>query len=223
MKIALLYHPSMIASEQLEASLAELCAKLDKEPLVKTCEARDVPFVIDEETSMVFYAAPLQRKTVKQYLSASRELRIPYTFLSPESTTLIPKHIACPVTFLEEEAEKGQFVGAFARYCGTKTDLIRANDYGSKARQTVEKIAALLDKLGVQYEQYDAQKDSFKVYREIADKSHTADWDMLLLSASRDYGLDDILFGPPELHAVMRSAVTVMLINPRGDLYALCD
>ena len=44
---------------------------------------------------------------------------------------------------------------------------------------------------------------------------------LLMISASRDYGLDDILFGPKELK-VIKSTVPVMVINPRGDLYALC-
>ena len=46
---------------------------------------------------------------------------------------------------------------------------------------------------------------------------------LLVLTTSREYGLDDILFGPPERHAIQRSQVPVMLINPRADLFSLCD
>ena len=46
---------------------------------------------------------------------------------------------------------------------------------------------------------------------------------MIIVSASRDYGLDDILFGPKEYHVVKKSDIPVLLVNPRGDLYALCD
>ena len=223
MKIKIIYHPSISPNESLNDSVRLLCTKLDKDYAEQICQANELQFAIDDETSMVFYAVPHDRKTVKAYLNASRELRIPYTFINNSVSTIIPTHIACPITFLEEEVEKGQFAAAFARYCGTKIDLIRAKDYGSKASLTINKIAALLDKFNLGYESYDAEKDSFKVYKEITGKTKDGKWDMLLLSASRDYGLDDILFGPPELHAVLNSAINVMLVNPRGDLYALCD
>jgi hypothetical protein len=45
---------------------------------------------------------------------------------------------------------------------------------------------------------------------------------MLIISASRDYGLDDIFFGPKELKVIRQSPVPVMVINPRKDLYTLC-
>ena len=35
--------------------------------------------------------------------------------------------------------------------------------------------------------------------------------------------LDDIIFGPKEQHMVKKSEKPVLLVNPRGDLYALCD
>jgi nucleotide-binding universal stress UspA family protein len=46
--------------------------------------------------------------------------------------------------------------------------------------------------------------------------------DLLMISASRDYGIDDIIFGPKEEKIVKKSTIPVMVINPRKDLYALC-
>ena len=42
-------------------------------------------------------------------------------------------------------------------------------------------------------------------------------------AASREYGLDDWLFGPPEQYVICHSPVPVMLVNPRADLFSLCD
>jgi len=223
MKIVLIYQPEQTHNASLEDSLIRLCKSLDKEPVVLDVKPEQVPICIDEETSMVFYTTPRERKAVKQYLKASRELRIPYTFVAPSAESLIPNSLVCPVTFLEEEAEKGQFAAALARYCDTKITLVTANDYGSKARKTTEKITSLLDKFSLKYQIEKGDKDSFKLYNEIAHKTVSRDWDMLLLSASREYGLDDILFGPPELHAIINSSAAVMLVNPRADLYSLCD
>ena len=68
-----------------------------------------------------------------------------------------------------------------------------------------------------------ARKDSFKLTQEAAERQRDFQHDLLILTASRDYGLDDILFGPPERKAIQRALVPVMLVNPREDLFSLCD
>ena len=128
-----------------------------------------------------------------------------------------------PVTFLEEEYEKAQFASAFGRFYGSQVLLLQANDYGSKAGRTVEKISALLDKFQVAYRVERARGDSYKVEREAVRRAADEGYGLVLLSASRDYGLDDLLFGPKEQHLLRHSSVPILLINPRGDLYALCD
>ncbi len=65
-----------------------------------------------------------------------------------------------------------------------------------------------------------ARTDSMSLYKEVTTVRNT---DMIVWTASRDYGLDDLLFGPAERKIILRSAVPVALLNPRGDLYSLCD
>ena len=59
--------------------------------------------------------------------------------------------------------------------------------------------------------------------QEASERQRDFQHDLLILTASRDYGLDDILFGPPERKAIQRALVPVMLVNPREDLFSLCD
>jgi len=61
------------------------------------------------------------------------------------------------------------------------------------------------------------------ISKEATDRQKDFLSDMIMLTASRDYGLDDLIFGPPERHVITRSNVPVMLTNPRGDLFDLCD
>nr|MBP7369599.1 universal stress protein [Paludibacteraceae bacterium] len=68
-----------------------------------------------------------------------------------------------------------------------------------------------------------AQSDSFKIDKEAIEKAVEMGAGLVIISASRDYGLDDILFGPKELHLIRKSPVPLLLVNPRSDLYALCD
>lgn len=107
--------------------------------------------------------------------------------------------------------------------------LLLANDYGSKAKQNLNKIITHIEAVkqrtgeDIRYRVLQAKKNSFNLSKEAVERQ--AEWknDLLILTASREYGLDDLIFGPPERHAIARSQIPVMLINPRADLFSLCD
>ena len=65
-----------------------------------------------------------------------------------------------------------------------------------------------------------ARSDSMSIYKEVMNVRGT---DMIVWTASRDYGLDDLIFGPAERKLILRSVVPIALLNPRGDLFSLCD
>lgn len=176
------------------------------------------------EASFLFIQLKTTSKAeIKGLLKACRELRIPYLFFKQEFEQLNLKRVLVPVGFLEEELEKAQFASAFGRFCDSEIILLLANDYGSKAKQIGAKMQTLFDKFGFRHQLQMADKDSFKVDAEASYKALTLECGLIIVSASRDYGLDDLIFGPKELHVVYKSQKPVLLINPRGDLYALCD
>ena len=128
-----------------------------------------------------------------------------------------------PYSFLKEELEKAQFASAFGRFCHSEITLLLANDYGSKAAATTEKMKLLFEKFQLNFTQKKAKSDSFKLDKEAVKMAEENGYGIVLISASRDYGLDDLLFGPKEYHLVKKSTIPLMLVNPRSDLYALCD
>ena len=135
--------------------------------------------------------------------------------------------ILVPVSMLEEEVYKAEICTYLARKTGAHLILLRARDYGSKAKQNTQRIIThiqtIAERIGedISYEVREAKRDSFCFHKDF----HSEEWkhDLLLLTASREYGLDDWLFGPPELYAIRHSQVPVMLVNPRADLFSLCD
>jgi hypothetical protein len=151
----------------------------------------------------------------------SIDINLDSWFLSPESRILVP------VSMLEEEVYKAEICTYLARKTGAHLILLRARDYGSKAKQNTQRIIthihSIAERTGknINYEVQVATRDSFSFHKDF----HSEEWkhDLLLLTASREYGLDDWLFGPPELYAIRKSEVPVMLINPRADLFSLCD
>ncbi|MBQ9523309.1 MAG: universal stress protein [Paludibacteraceae bacterium] len=168
-------------------------------------------------------------RVIQHHLNDCREERRPYLFITP-TMNIKPLHrILVPVSMLEEEVYKAEICTYLARKSGAHLIFLQANDYGSKALRNVQKmvshVKAVAEKTGapLTYEIQLARKNSFSLIREASERQRDFQHDLLVLTASRDYGLDDILFGPPERHAIRRSLVPVMLVNPRDDLFSLCD
>jgi nucleotide-binding universal stress UspA family protein len=177
----------------------------------------------ESEASMIIFEISDTKpfnKPLKQ-LQMCRQLRIPYFFVKPDQNISFDK-VLVPVGFLNEEKEKGPFSSSMGRFFQSEILLMPAKDYGSRAKQNTESIQTLLDAFQLKYQYVEAKKDSFKVEMEAAQKAKDLGADMLIISASRDYGLDDIFFGPKELKIIRKSPVPVMVINPRKDLYTLC-
>jgi len=170
------------------------------------------------------------RRAIQTELNACREERRPYVFVT---STMRPidtiRRLLVPVTMLEEEVYKAEICTYLARKTGCKIVLLKAKDYGSKAQQNVNKIIthirSVAERTGekIEFEVHEGLKDSFSLNRESAERQRDFGHQLLLLTASREYGLDDWHFGPQERHAIQRSQVPVMLINPRADLFSLCD
>jgi len=169
-------------------------------------------------------------REIQDQLNDCREERRPYVFVT---NTMRPvsqlNRILVPVSMLEEEVYKAEICTYLARKTGAHLLLLQANDVGSHARQNLQRIVthirSVAERTGedISYEVLQAKKDSFSLAKEATERQRDFGHQLLLLTASREYGLDDILFGPPERRAIRHSQVPVMLINPRADLFSLCD
>ena len=182
------------------------------------------------------------RRGIQQVLDACREERRPYVVIkdncsaqqsccseAQNGSTL--SSILVPVTMLEEEVYKAEVCTYLARKTGAHLILLRANDYGSKAIKNTQRIITHIQTIAertgetITYEERVAKGDSFHIHKEIhlIASSPNNPISLVLLTASREYGLDDWLFGPPEQYVIRHSQVPVMLVNPRADLFSLCD
>lgn len=175
------------------------------------------------------------RRGIQQVLDACREERRPYLVTTPLTYNLSPlTSILVPITMLEEEVYKAEICTYLARKTGAHLILLRANDYGSKAIKNTQRIITHIQTIAertgepITYEERIAKGDSFHIHKELPVLSSTLQGGdrgglLILLTASREYGLDDWLFGPPEQYVIRHSQVPVMLVNPRADLFSLCD
>ena len=175
------------------------------------------------------------RRAVQSVLDSCREERRPYVIITPNSHIAQSQNcltsILVPITMLEEEVYKAEICTYLARKTGAHLILLRANDYGSKAIKNTQRIIThiqiIAERTGetITYEERVAKGDSFHIHKEIHLIASSPDSPiaLTLLTASREYGLDDWLFGPPEQYVIRHSQVPVMLVNPRADLFSLCD
>jgi hypothetical protein len=194
--------------------------------LFVVAEAKFNLFNFCEEHEISFLLLQLEddsRKTILRNLKECRNLRIPYVLFKDTFSMLKLNDVLVPVGFLVEEYEKAQFASAFGRFCGATIHLLIANDYGTKAADTAEKMKQLFDKFALHYLEEKAKSDSYKLDKEAVRIAEERCYGIVLISASREYGLDDVIFGPNEYRLVKKSSVPILLVNPRADLYTLCD
>ncbi len=181
-------------------------------------------FMEQAEASMIIYQLSEHAgyNKVQPFLKMSRQLRVPYIFVKPYFAPVNLQRVLVPVSFLVEDREKGPFSSGLGRFFASELLMMPAKDYGTKAQQNTDAICTLLDKFNLNYRFIEAKEDSFKIELEAVRRTKELEAGMVLISASREYGLDDIIFGPKELKCINEAVVPIMLINPRADLYVLC-
>jgi len=105
----------------------------------------------------------------------------------------------------------------------SKILIYAPKDYGSKARQNINQMKTLFNSFSLDYEEKQGKKDSFGIEREAAQNAENDNCGMVIISASREYGIDDVIFGSKEKRILQKTQIPILLINPRADLYVLCD
>jgi hypothetical protein len=180
--------------------------------------------LVEEKDAALMIIGLNSDKEIQNYLDKCRELRIPYIFVKndiPDNFDI--NNIILPITNLEEEREKGPFASSFARHFNCPITIYQPNDYGSKAATNIEAMKVLFNSFNLTHTTLKGKKNSSGIEFEAGLLNRENANNILIISASRDYGLDDIIFGPKERKIIKNTNIPTMLINPRGDLYALCD
>ena len=161
--------------------------------------------------------------TIKRQLRMCRNLRIPFLFVPKSGVSLTDiKKILVPVGFLVEEKEKGPWANSFGRFFGSDIILMKPNDKGTKAYKNLLFLQRLLKGYKQGYTVREGRKNSFGIEKEAVSVALAVQAELVFIMASREYGLDDLFFGPKEYHVLKRAKLPVMVLNPRDDIYVLC-
>ena len=174
-----------------------------------------------QDCVMVVWSIAKRKRQIQRCLSAARLWRIPYFFIPTHIEPQSINTVFLPISFLIEDREKAIWAKSLNRVFDLHLVLAQPNDKGSKALKNVTYVQDFLSKHKIKQTTIQAKASSFKLEAEIVDNA-TAVTDLVVCTASRDYGLDDLFFGPKELRYIRRTKVPIMMLNPRGDLYVLC-
>ncbi len=194
----------------------------DSITITKDTTAEDFASTMENSDASLVLIELNDKNSIQQYLNLCKRLRIPYMFVQPDTPFDLTK-VSLPVTFLIEDKEKIPFASAFGRFFESEIIIYKPKDYGDKAQETINQAKTLFDTFSLKYTIHQAKKGSYDVEREAIDNATSDNAGLVVVSASREYGLDDIIFGSKEKRILKVAKVPVMLINPRADLYVLCD
>lgn len=174
-----------------------------------------------QDAVMVVFESDNKRRAIQEKLTSCRNLRIPYFFVPQGLDVIVPTKVALPMSFLIEEREKATWGRSLNRYFQSQFTILKPNDKGTRAAKNVKYVEEFFDKLSIPYSTVKGKKSSFKNDKEVL--SSLSEWaNLIIVTASREYGLDDQLLGPKELHIIRKSSLPLMMLNPRDDLYILC-
>ena len=207
-------HLANLIAERMDFSVQEVCSS----------NFENINAIVETQDAALLIIGLNSNNEIQFYLNRCRELRVPYIFVKNELPAEFNiENIILPITNLEEEREKGPFTSSFARHFNCPITIYQPNDFGSKAATNIDAMKTLFDSFSLQYTISKGKKDSGGIEFEAGMLHKNQQNCLLIISASRDYGLDDIIFGPKERKIIKNINIPTMLINPRGDLYALCD
>ncbi len=207
-----------------------LASSLNKNLITTTLPALDAEAILKELDIILFVCQissnSSQRKQIKQLLKEFREVRVPYLFVKENSSfnDSTISNIIAPVNFLPEEKEKASWCNNLGRLLNSDVTLIKPKDHGSRAAKNVAFISGILAKTQVPATIIDGNKSSSKIEFEALNliKNQQLKNPLLMISASREYSLDDIFLGPKEQHVALKAEMPLLIINPRDDIYELC-
>ncbi|MCU4176021.1 hypothetical protein [Carboxylicivirga sp. N1Y90] len=184
-------------------------------------EAASIVMEMPQESKLKFY------KDV-QLMKQSRQFKMPFLMVRPNTKAPNYNTIYIPISFRKEEKEKFIWASYFGRFNNSDIVLIPAHEKDVTARNIIKNhllfAQNLLTKLNLSYKIIPGCYNSLSIAREATELAAANKNGIVLICSTKHYGPDQEIVGPPELKAIKnREQVPVLCINPRKDLYVLCE
>lgn len=187
-----------------------------------------------DEYNGIIAVLPIHSKKTKQKLTAKRILklfrcaRIPYITVKTPPTERLYKNILFPINYYIENKEKALWASYFGRFNYSHIDLVHCT-YKDKAfvnaqYYVMEFINKLFKNFSLQYDTHLIEDVKGEINLYALQNFITEKHQLMMVMNTLEYAFDDYLFGPPELKVMLAQKDTpILFLNPRKDLYCMCD
>lgn len=171
----------------------------------------------------------LSSEKVKSKLPALQQSQIPFLFVKGSDTSsLTYKHVSLPVDFRKVMKDTALWASYFGRFNQSGITVLSASEKNKEHAHGIKKnlkfIEKLLYKLNLDIHFETTKKGSFKLPFESLDQCQKNGQDVLIIPSSKNISLVDLIIGLPETKIIKKAGqIPVLCINPKRDMYILCD
>ncbi len=165
----------------------------------------------------------------KKHAKSVRESPLPFLFINTDNTKITNyTRIVAPIDLRKENSDIALWCSYFGRFNNSEIIAIAANDKNKANIRMVTKnivlIKKLLVKFNISHKIYKGKSSSLRIQSEALEFARSSKSDLMIILGSSVITPIDLLIGLPE-HKIIKKAENfpVLVINPRRDMYILCD
>ncbi len=170
-----------------------------------------------------------EKENSKHLLPALRNAEFPFLFVSgADESGESYKKVFMPVDFRKECKQTGLWAGYFGRFNQSEVYMVEANEEGNYEEIALKSNIAFLFKLfrqfDIEYKTECSKKGSWGVQNEALKRAFEQHAGLFIFLGSRNDSFIDQLIGTPENRILKKSrTMPVLCVNPRRDMYVMCD
>ncbi len=162
-----------------------------------------------------------------KFIKATKKIVVPFMVIQDnEPSTQLMEHLYIPISHKKEGKEKLIWAESFCKDKHIKIKLIPAKAIEPLSKATIQHninfACRQFEANNIPYEIIKGTKSSYKIDQEaiqIAAKNRDG---IVLITATKHYGPEQEIIGPPELNAIINSdKVPILCLNPRKDLHVI--
>jgi len=233
-----LFHPiekgdkgtKLEAQKKLGNLIRKLKKKTHHSPISSLTLKGDLKDTINQATEQ--YDAimlVLTPENIKKKLPALQQSPIPFLFVKGNNSEYLKySQIMLPVDFRKVMKDTALWASYFGRFNQASISLLSAQEKNQEtAEQTEENVRSikeLLVRLNLNVQHQTAENGSFRLPFEALGRCTQGNGNLLIIPSSQHISLIDLLAGLPESRIIRQAgSLPVLCINPRRDMYILCD
>jgi len=171
----------------------------------------------------------LTSENLKKKIQALPYAQIPFLFVKGSHAEYLQyNRLMLPVDYRKVMKDTSLWASYFGRFNQSSIEVYCANEKNGENSSMVKKnrkfIEQLLFKLEVNVSFQEASKASFGLPFDALNRCKQNDFNLMIIPSSQHISLLDLLVGLPETKIINQAGhMPVLCINPKRDMYILCD